>query len=340
MEDSRKKDKMRGAFVGLAVGDALGAPVQFMERGTFPRVTGMRGGAFGALPAGTWTDDTAMALCLAYSIGKCRGLDTDDQMAAYADWLQNGFMSSIGEAFDVGNCTYRAISAYIQAVFTGRDFEGVPFGCTYPDSAGNGSIMRLAPVPIVTMALDFTTAMHWAASSSRVTHAHPEAVDGARLLTTLVRSALIVDGSERAKSDRRWVTDSQGFATEFLATDKMKGLARELPGLEGMEEDIVPDSTYVYDTLKAAVWAFVNTTSFEECRLTAVNLGGDADSIGAVAGQIAGAFYGYSAIPGKWIDVLARRTLVEDAATRLAELYGTITEDVATEVLDGHGDAA
>lgn len=339
MEDSRKNDKLRGAFVGLAVGDALGAPVQFMERGTFPRVTGMRGGAFGTLPAGTYTDDTAMALCLAESLYRLQRCDADDQMERYGDWLMHGHMSSIGEAFDIGRCTMTAIYAYLSARKAGTHEPGHRYGCTYEQSAGNGSIMRLAPVPIVTLALDFTTAMHWAATSSRVTHAHPEAVDGARLLTALVRSALIVDGSERVESDRKWVIDSQGYVTNFLATDKIKGLVGELPGLEGMEADAVPNSTYVYDTLKAAVWAFANTRSLAECLLTAVNLGGDADSIGAVAGQIAGAFYGYSAIPGKWIDVLARRTLVEDAATRLAELYATITEDVATEVLDGHGDA-
>lgn len=340
MEEARKNDKMRGAFVGLAVGDALGAPVQFLERGTFPRVTGMRGGAFGTLPAGTYTDDTAMALCLAESLYRLRRCDADDQMERYADWILYGHMSSIDQAFDIGQCTMTAIYAYLRARKAGTHEPGRRYGCTYDQSAGNGSIMRLAPVPIVTLALDFTTAMHWAATSSRVTHAHPEAVDGARFLTALVRSALIVDGGERPDADRRWVIDSQGYVTNFLATDKIKGLVDELGKLEAAKVRTVPDSTYVYDTLKAAVWAFVNTTSFEECLLTAVNLGGDADSIGAVAGQIAGAFYGYSAIPGKWIDVLARRTLVEDAATRLAELYATITEDVATEVLDGHGDAA
>jgi ADP-ribosylglycohydrolase len=165
-------DRARGALLGLAVGDALGATVEFMSPGSFAPVTDMIGGGPHRLQPGEWTDDTSMALCLAESLVECGGFDATDQMRRYVQWYREGYMSSTGSCFDIGNTTRAALHRFE------RDDE--PFaGSTDPRSAGNGSIMRLAPVPIY-YHHDPRAAISYAADSSRTTHAAAEAPEEGR----------------------------------------------------------------------------------------------------------------------------------------------------------------
>lgn len=169
-----ENDRARGCLLGLAVGDAVGTTVEFAERGSFEPLTDMVGGGPFGLSPGQWTDDTSMALCLADSLIACRGFDPGDQMRRYVRWLREGHLSSTGSCFDVGNTVLRALTAF--------ELTGDPFsGPTEEHSAGNGSIMRLAPIVLFFMP-DRESVRHHSSESSRTTHGTPEAVSGCQVL--------------------------------------------------------------------------------------------------------------------------------------------------------------
>ena len=154
--------RFQAPFLGLAIGDALGAPVEFMPPGTFEPVKGFRSGGRFNLDPGQWTDDTSMALCLAESLIECNGFDPKDQMDRYLKWVKDGYLSSTGYCFDIGQTCSRALANYR---FTGDPFSGP----THERSAGNGSLMRLAPIPLFYFN-DPEKAIYYAGESSRTTH--------------------------------------------------------------------------------------------------------------------------------------------------------------------------
>jgi ADP-ribosyl-[dinitrogen reductase] hydrolase len=175
-------ERYRGSLLGLAAGDALGTTLEFRSPGSFAPIDDIVGGGPFGLKPGQWTDDTSMALCLAESLIARRGFDPADQMERYVRWYRHGHLSSNGRFFDIGNATRAALEA----------FEGGhdPYaGSTDPQSAGNGSIMRLAPVPLV-FARSPTDAIARAADSSRTTHAATECVDACRYLAALIVGAV------------------------------------------------------------------------------------------------------------------------------------------------------
>jgi ADP-ribosyl-[dinitrogen reductase] hydrolase len=295
-----------GAFLGLAVGDAIGASVEFMAPGTFETVTDMIGGGPHNLEPGQWTDDTSMALCLAESLVERRGFDPLDQMQRYVRWYREGHLSSTGVCFDIGNATRAALHRF--------ERTGDPFaGSTDPGTAGNGSIMRLAPVPLF-FHRDARSAIHYAADSSRITHAARDAVDACRYMAGLMACALNGVSKDEllapghAPIPDLWVEQPLAPAVDEVANGSF--LRKEPPAIRG--------SGYVVESLEAALWAFSRSSSFAEGLLLAVNLGDDADTTGAVYGQIAGAYYGADDIPPTWLDKLALRDTIEDLAARLA----------------------
>ncbi len=271
-------DRFRGCLLGLAVGDALGAQVEFSEPGTFPPVTRMEGGGPFNLQPGEWTDDTSMALCLAESLLERSGFDAHDQMTRYVSWWREGHLSSTGECFDIGNTVRGSLGRFLR---TGDPFAGPDD----PATAGNGSLMRLAPVPMF-YAADPETAIARAAESSRTTHGAAEAID------RCVRFARILADALHGASK-----------TELLRGVPVTSRPRS--------------SGHVVDTFDAALWAFATTGGFREALLAAVNLGGDADTVGAVCGQLAGAHYGERSIPREWLEPLAMRRYIDDQAARL-----------------------
>ena len=170
--------RFRGCLLGLAVGDALGTSVEFKRRHTFPRHTEMIGGGCFHLQPGQWTDDTSMALCLATSLVERRGLDARDQMERYCRWAEGGYLSSTGSCFDIGSTTASALERFRRT--------GAPFaGSTESRAAGNGSIMRLAPIPMFFFP-DVEAAERYGAESSRTTHGARECVDACRLLARIL----------------------------------------------------------------------------------------------------------------------------------------------------------
>lgn len=304
MRAQDEADRFRGCLLGLAVGDAVGTTVEFQPRGSFPPVTDMTGGGPFGLNPGAWTDDTSMALCLASSLLWVGGFDARDQMNRYCNWADYGYLSSIGQCFDIGNTVRRALDRYRE---TGDPFSGA----TDPFSAGNGSIMRLAPVPMFYFP-DRERALHFAAESSRTTHGAPECLDACRLLADLLVRALGGAGKEEilAGSDPGQVASP---AIQAIA----RGDYRRKPaaGVRG--------TGYVVESLEAALWCFATTESFEDAILAAANLGDDADTTAAVCGQVAGAFYGESAIPERWRERLVMRDEIRGLADRLRSAAGS-----------------
>ena len=292
-------DRYRGALLGLAAGDALGATVEFMQPGTFePLMDIVGGGPHGLLP-GEWTDDTSMALCLAESLIECRGFDAEDQLRRYVRWWKNGHLSSIGYCFDIGNTTIAALQEF-QAT-------GQPSGLTSPNSAGNGSIMRLAAIPMF-YANSMDAAVEYAGQSSAATHAAEEAVSACRFMAAVMVRAL-------------WGDDKEDVLAPALTGELSDGVRRVAFGsFRIFDPPQIRGSGYVVESLEAALWAFHNSDNFADGARLAVNLGDDSDTTGAVYGQIAGAFYGESGIPRHWIDVLAHRRLIIDFADQLYEL--------------------
>jgi ADP-ribosyl-[dinitrogen reductase] hydrolase len=300
--------RYRGALLGLAVADAVGTTLEFRSPGTFEPISDMVGGGPFGLKPGQWTDDTSMALCLAASLVEQQGFDPIDQMERYVCWYRQGYMSSTGTCFDIGNTVRSALARFEQS--------GQPFaGSTNPYSAGNGSIMRLAPVPML-YAAEPQTAIKQSAESSRTTHGAPAAVDGCRYFGALLTGALRgVDKS--VLLDTRYSPVANYWTAHPLAAeidDVAAGSFKRLnpPDIKG--------TGYVVKSLEAALWAFYHTDNFRDGCLMAANLGDDADTTAAVYGQLAGAWYGAAAIPPDWLAKVAHRELIEFLADRLFEM--------------------
>jgi ADP-ribosylglycohydrolase len=301
-------DRWRGALLGLAVGDALGTTLEFTPPGTFDRLTDMVGGGPFGLAAGEWTDDTSMALCLAESLVECGGFDARDQMERYVRWFRDGYFSVTGRCFDIGVTTRKALTRFEA---TGEQFSG----STDVNTAGNGSIMRLAPVPLA-FAHDPDLAIHLAGESSRTTHGAATCVSACRYFAALTIGA--VNGADKATILTPLYTPlPDGWREEPLAPAIAAVAAGSFKEKEPPE---IRGSGYVVDSLEAALWAFHTTDTFEEGALAAVNLGDDADTTGAVYGQLAGAYYGAEGIPAKWLDVVAMRSDIERLADGLLTL--------------------
>ncbi|MGE0441445.1 MAG: ADP-ribosylglycohydrolase family protein [Gemmatimonadales bacterium] len=292
---ARGTDRLLGALIGLAVGDALGTTVEFRAPGTFPPVTTITGGGPFRLAPGQWTDDTSMALCLADSLIECGGFDPADQMERYWRWYRGGYRSSTGRCFDIGTTVREALDRYRE---TGNPFAG----STDPQTAGNGSLMRLAPIVLYSAARP-REAVRLAAESSRTTHGAATAVDACRALAALLLGTLRgLPKDELLDSDRLlglgfW--NEQPLEPAVAAVLAGSYRAKAPPEIKG--------TGYVVDSLEAALWAFDRTDTFEAGALAAVNLGNDSDTTGAVYGQLAGAYYGLAGVPSLWLEVLHGR---------------------------------
>ena len=302
-------DRMRGTLLGLAVGDALGAAIEFRPPGSFEPVIGYRGGGPHGLAPGEWTDDTSMALALADSIAKA-GWDLDDQVRRYLRWYETGVYSVNEQCFDIGNTT---IAALLRFRATGNAKAS---GDPSEHAAGNGSIMRLAPVPIRFASLfpdHLAELIDRAVESSLTTHASPQCLS-ASIYMTVVLCGLIHGCPREEVLDPDWgpmreVRAAAPFHAEVAEVAEGSFRRKRPPEITG--------SGYVVKTLEAALWAFEGAADFREAVLRVVNLGNDADTTGAVCGQLAGAYWGDGGIPPEWLEGLARRELIEGALAGL-----------------------
>jgi ADP-ribosyl-[dinitrogen reductase] hydrolase len=304
---SDRHDRARGALLGLAVGDAVGTTLEFRPPGSFEPISDMVGGGPFRLDAGQFTDDTSMALCLAESLIETDRFEPVDQLQRYVRWWREGHLSATGRCFDIGNTVVAALQRF--------EATGDPHcGSTDPHSAGNGSIMRLAPMAIAFA--DHPVGVHLCGESSRTTHQATAAIDACRYLGALLIGAL--HGRSRAQLLQPRFEPEPGtwsrapLCPEIDAIAAGSFLTRQPPEIRG--------TGYVVESLEAALWAFHRADSFKEAVLLAANLGDDADTTAAITGQIAGAHWGETAIPPHWRHRLAFRSTIETFADSLIEL--------------------
>ena len=292
------QDKFEGALIGLAVGDAVGTTLEFKPRGTFIPITDMEGGGPFRLRVGEWTDDTSMALCLANSLIQHKGFNPEDQMNRYCNWWRVGYMSSTGDCFDIGGTVMSALDNYIE--------HADPFsGSTDEDTAGNGSLMRLAPIPIF-YASNKELAVKYAGESSRTTHGAAECIDSCRLFTSLIIESYNAASKEAIFEQCVY----QPYAPNVIEIANRSFMSKSYQELTG--------SGYVIESLESALWCFMNSDNFEEAILLSANIGNDADTTAAICGQIAGAYYGFSGIPEKWSSAIVMASEIKQWASELA----------------------
>ncbi len=301
------KDRFVGSLFGLACGDALGASVEFSLPGTFAPVHEMIGGGPAGLEPGQWTDDTSMALCLAESLLECRGFDALDQMQRYVRWYKEGHLSSIGRCFDIGRTTQASLDKFIE---TGQPYCGT----LNERTAGNGSIMRLAPVPLFFFR-NPEIAIELSEDSSRTTHGALACLHACRYLGALIVGALQGAAKDELLSAHYSPVESCLEFEKIPLCDEVAAVAAG--SFKTKQPPQIRGSGYVVESLEAALWAFYRSDNFRDGCLLAVNLGDDADTTAAVYGQLAGAFYGIEAIPPEWLQVLAMRDLIEQVAMSL-----------------------
>lgn len=289
------RDKGIGALIGLAVGDAVGTTLEFTPRDRH-KVSDMVGGGPFRLKPGEWTDDTSMALCLAETILENKYASRNSFRSKLLKWYREGYNSVNGVCFDIGNTTRYALEQY---AIKGPDW----FGNTAPETAGNASIIRLAPVPIY-FRRNFAQAFYNAKIQSQATHSAIEAVSSAHYLSYLL--LLLINGH-----DKKTVFSPQILPLEPRVLIINAGEYKE------KSRDQIRSSGYVIDTLEAAMWAVWNTDNFRDAILLAANLADDADSVAATAGQLAGALYGWSGIPQEWKDKLVQHDRIMSMAAEL-----------------------
>ena len=317
----RRLEQIKAVMLGHAVGDALGVPVEFCDREELDEapVTDMMGYGTYDVPAGAWSDDTSMSLAAMASL--CKGeLDMFEIMTNFIKWLGTGAFTPTGETFDVGRTCSEAIMDFADMAYSEEYGFIQPPGFNMADcgkreerSNGNGSLMRIHPFVLYAHfnQLPMSGWMDLIKNASSLTHAHERSVLGC-LIYTFVLFHIMADPNKDSIA---------------LALRRAECHLREFPELSHYQRlwrvdfaqtprNEIKSSGYVVDTLEAALWCVLTTNNYRDCVLKAVNLGEDTDTVAAVAGGLAGALYGYDAIPKEWLDTLMRRDYIEDVCVR------------------------
>lgn len=302
-------------IMGVVVGDALGCPVQFESREEVSRhpVTGMRGYGTFNLPEGSWTDDSSLTIALLESIRRTGKIDLDDIMGNFMKWLYDGEFTPYGESYDIGRGTMQAIDRYR------RNRKAKKCGGDEEWNNGNGSLMRIIPACTYCSVMESSglysdrDAIDVIHSVGGLTHAHIRSNIACGLYFFMVKQILMGSGSLQERMQGGLI---QGFAFyETYLADKENlhyyDRLRDLAAFANVPPDKIRSTGYVVDALEAAVWSLITTDSFEAALLKAVNLGDDTDTVGAIAGGLAGLYYGYDAIPENWLSAIKRREWME-----------------------------
>ena len=288
--------KIYNGLLGLVVGDAMGVPVEFNPRDSF-KVTDMTGYGTYDLPAGSWSDDSSMMLATVESIARLGKIDTDDIMKNFVRWVNDGEFTPYGEMFDIGRATRNAIQRYV---------AGIPAeqcGGTAEWDNGNGSLMRILPLAFTDCDYETVNAV------SSLTPAHEISKAACRVYVYVARQLL------------------QGKTLEeiYKCFGMKQSMFDRLPLLKDLTHDEIKSTGYVVDTLEAALWCNLNSSSYRECILLAVNLGEDTDTVAAVAGGLAGIIYGVGGeqgIPEEWIKQIARKEWIEELCGKFEKRLG------------------
>lgn len=302
--DDATLDRSVGAFLGLAVGDALGAAAEGMARGSYTRITDFGASALHGLAPGEWTDDTAMALCLADSLLACGELDRHDLMQRFVRWYRTGDNACRGRMAGIGVNTRAALETYERTGAFAAASERAR-------GSGNGCIMRLAPVAI-RYRTDAREAHEAALLQARTTHCAEEAAEAAGLMVDVMVLALRVGDLDATPPAAPRPREPR---IQAIADGEYRPFPRER----------ISSAARAADTLEAALWCLHRADPFEEAVVEAVNLGGDTDTIGATTGQLAGAVFGARAIPSRWLHSLHAAGRIAALATALHHAAGADT---------------
>lgn len=302
----------RDILLGVAIGDALGVPVEFQSRVDLQNnpVTGMRAYGSWRQPAGTWSDDSSLTFCLAEMLWA--GYDLQDLANRFINWKNYAYWTAHNNVFDIGNATHAAITALEKGaspLLSGGVDEG---------SNGNGSLMRILPLLVYIKNKPVAERFAIVKEVSSVTHRHIRSVLACFIYLEFARH--ILAGLKREKA---WVATQKEvmdfFAGSAVCPEAEKGWIEETWNCILWPRDLVVSNGYVIRTLQAAVWCLFHTESYSEAVLVAVNLGADTDTTAAVAGGLAGLYYGWQTIPADWQYVLARRNDITTLADKLSE---------------------
>lgn len=303
---------IKDALLGVAVGDALGVPVEFRPRSEMKEVPvkGMVGYGTHNQPPGTWSDDSSLTFCLAEMLSK--GYNLNDLANRFINWREYGYWTPHGKVFDIGIAT----AAAIQALQHGE--RPVMAGGSNEASNGNGSLMRILPIVFYVRDMPVERRFKHVEEISSITHAHIRSITACFIYIEFALA--IIQGMTKEAAYNEVCTS----ARDFLARNKTLDLVEQkifrhiLEGkLTTFKEGDVYSSGYVIHTLEAALWCVLTTSSYQEAVLKAVNLGEDTDTTGAVAGGLAGLLYGWETIPAEWLNSLVKRKEIEDLAIRL-----------------------
>jgi ADP-ribosylglycohydrolase len=306
-KEMSKDDHILSTILGGAIGDALGVPVEFKTRGTF-KVTGMIGHGTYNQPKGTWSDDTSLTLCLMENI--IEGGDDESLMKKFSDYLAHGYMTPHDECFDIGNTTARAIEAFR------RGTPALRCGQTGENENGNGALMRIAPVVFLDIDNDdIQSRVELVERYSSLTHAHLRSLFGCILYVEYLRQ--LSQGMAKEEAIDAAIALSTGIRKY---EGQFSHYSRILSGeIKMLERGVIRSGGYVVDTLEAAIWCFLKHDTYRNTVLEAVNLGGDTDTTGIVAGSLAGMYYGREAIPMEWINQLARVEYIKALCIKFAK---------------------
>lgn len=309
--------KVYDGIIGLAIGDALGVPAEFEAREEMAEnpVAGMRGGGIHRQPAGTWSDDTGLTLALLDSIAVRRGIDCRDIMDHFVLWMEDGEYTASGKAFDIGHTTAEAVRNYKCGI------NPPECGGAADDDNGNGSLMRILPVAFylhLRPELSVDEGMELVHLVSSLTHRHRVSLIGCGIyvsaaLKLMAEGMTVKEGVKQGIGEAFRYYERRGWDEELFSYNRL----RDLDIFASFSEKDIRSSGYVVDTLEAALWCLLNTDSFHDCVLKAVNLGDDTDTVGAVAGGLAGIYYGACGIPGEWLEVLKRRQYIQKLCTKM-----------------------
>jgi ADP-ribosylglycohydrolase len=305
-----RRDRVLGGILGALVGDALGVPVEFRNRASVQSdpVTGMRGFGTHRQPAGTWSDDGALLLCTVDSLAH-HTFDTEDMGRRFLGWYRRGLWSAHGEVFDIGLTTTDAMMR-LENGCAAEEAGGREDHCN-----GNGSLMRILPVALRFAGQPVEDILDRVRRASAITHGHPKSTMSCGLYALVVSELMGGLPAETA-----WRKARQTFLKAFADAPDLKAFAQLTDDLGSHPEDWIDSGGYVIHTLRASIWSLLTSAGYSECVLKAVNLGGDTDTTGCVAGGLAGVAFGLEGVPQDWRDQLPRKSDLEDLCTRFAEL--------------------
>ena len=309
---------IRDAFIGFAIGDALGVPVEFETREWLREnpVQGMLGNMRYNQPPGTWSDDSSMVFCIAESL--CRGYNLEDIALQYSRWKNERFWTPRGRVFDIGIQTNKAIERIDRCLEMGIRIKPIPEQEVNEKENGNGSLMRILPLAFYLKNRPSEEAYRIIREVSALTHSHARAVIGCFIYVRFIMNLLEGQDKNQAYSTlQNFIPD---FCRETATSCEYEYYSRILfENIADFPESTIRSSAYVLHTLEACFWCVIRNHNFSDTVLQAVNLGEDTDTVAALAGGLAGMIYGREQIPDEWTSQLARKDDILDLALRFSK---------------------